>query len=56
MHRTSSDILRASAIISEVHRDVVDIKATVRDVLKNQQEAGSQDRSVSVTCVLFATG
>ena len=45
--------MKAGAIISEVHRDVMDTKAMIRDVLKNQQEAGGQDRSVSDTCIVY---
>jgi predicted transcriptional regulator len=58
-HRAASDvrhdIVKAGAIISEVHRDVVNTQAMVRTMLKSQQEAGGQDQSVSDTCVLFAT-
>ena len=47
--------MKAGAIISEVQRDVSDTRAMVRDMLKGQQEAGGQDRSVSDTCALSVT-
>ena len=50
------DVVKAGVIISEVQRDVANTQAMVRDVLKNQQEAGGQDRSVSDTCALFSVG
>jgi len=60
MYGTASDVrhdvVKVGAIISEVHQDVVNTQAMVRDMLKNQQEAGSQDRSVSDTCALFTIG
>ena len=50
------DVVKTGVIISEVQRDVANTQAMVRDVLKNQQEAGGQDLSVSDTYALFATG
>ena len=50
------DVVKAGTIISEIHRDVVKTQAIVRDVLKGQQEAGSQDLLVSDICALIATG
>ena len=38
--------------ISDIHRDVVDTQAMVRNILKSREGTGGQDRSVSVTCVL----
>ena len=55
-HGTASDVLKAGTIISEVHRDVVDTKAMIHDVLKSQQDVSSQDRLVSDACALFAIG
>ena len=49
------DIMKAGAIISEVHRDVMNTQSMVRDMLTTQEGAGGQDRLVSVTCTLFAT-
>jgi hypothetical protein len=48
--------MRTGAIISEVHRDVANIWAMVHNLLKSQQEDGGQDRSVSDTRALLATG
>ena len=41
--------MKAEAIISEVQRDVANTQAVVRDML-------NQDRPVSDTCALLATG
>ena len=49
------DIVKAGAIISEVHRDVLDTHAMVRNILNGQEDAGGQDRLVSVTCTLSVT-
>ena len=56
MHGTASEVLKVGTSISEAHRDVVDTKSMVHDVLKNQQGADSQDRFVSDACALFAIG
>ena len=50
------DVVKAGAIISEVQRDLANTQAIVRDMMKGQQETGGQDRSVSDTCALLATG
>ena len=59
-HVTTSDVrrdvMKAGVIISEVQRDVANTQAMVRDMMKGQQEAGGQDRSVGETCALFAIG
>jgi hypothetical protein len=55
---TVSDVRHdnVKAAISEVHRDVLDIPTMVCNVLKTREGAGGQDRSVSDTRALFATG
>ena len=58
-HAAASDIrhniVRANTMISEVHRDVVNTHTMVRDVLKSQEGAGGQDRSVSNTYSLTSS-
>jgi len=56
MPGTSSDVrhdVKTRAIISDVHREVTDTHAIVsdmrREMVKSQEGAGSQHRSVSVT-------
>ena len=52
-HETVSDIrrdiLKAGAMISEVHQDFFNTRATVRNILKDQEGISGQDRSVRVT-------
>jgi len=50
------DIVRAGTTISEVHRDVMSTRAMVLKILKGQEGVDVQDRFVSFTHVLPATG
>jgi len=59
-HETVSDIrrdiMKAGAMISEVHRDFVNTHAVVRNMLKDQEGTGGQDRFVRVSCIPSVTG
>jgi hypothetical protein len=43
-------------MISEIHRDFINTYAMVRNMLKDQEGAGAQDRLVRVTCIPSVTG
>ena len=43
-------------MISEVHRDVVNTHAMVRDMLKDQEGTGGRDRLVRVIYIPSVTG
>jgi len=55
-HGTSSDVrrdIKTRAVVSEVHREVVDTHAIVSDIhrkiLESQEGAGNQHQSVNIT-------
>ena len=50
------DIMRASAMISEVHHDFFNTHAMVRNILKAQEGTDNQDRLVRVTRIPSFTG
>ena len=50
------DIMKAGAMISEVHRDFINTHTMVHSMLKDQEWAGGQDRLVRVTCFPSVTG
>lgn len=50
------DIMKAGAMISEVHREFVNTHVMVRNMLNDQEGAGGQGRLVRVTCVPSVTG